>query len=82
MLVGLLVFVFFVLPSGRYVEHRQQLNDSRTELEALEAENTELGARVARLESDAEIERVARREYDLVRPGEEVYAVLPPGSNQ
>jgi cell division protein FtsB len=72
------VFVFGVFPTGRYVEQRQELDRSTQELRLLEAENAELQERVDRLESDEEIERVARGEYDLVRPNEEVYAVLPP----
>ena len=40
--------------------------------------NAGLQARVERLESDREIERVARAEYDMVFPGEEAYLVLPP----
>ena len=72
------VFVFGVFPTGRYVEQRQELDRATTELRLLEAENEALLERVQRLESDEEIERVARSEYDLVRPDEEVYAVLPP----
>jgi len=72
------VFVFGVFPTGRYVEQRQELDRATTELQQLEAENEALRERVDRLESDEEIERVARSEYDLVRPDEEVYAVLPP----
>lgn len=73
------VFVFGVFPTGRYVDQRQDLDRATTELEQLEAENADLRDRVRRLESDEEIERVARSEYDLVRPDEEVYAVLAPG---
>ena len=72
------VFVFGVFPTGRYVEQRQELDRATTELRLLEAENEALLERVQRLESDEEIERVARSEYDLVRPDEEVYADLPP----
>ena len=72
------VFVFGVFPTGRYLEQRQELDRATTELRLLEAENEALLERVQRLESDEEIERVARSEYDLVRPDEEVYAVLPP----
>ena len=78
-LVILAVFIFGVFPTGSYVDQRQQLNDAEAELAELQAENQELEAQIVRLESDAEIERVARGEFNLVRPGEESYLVLPPG---
>lgn len=77
-LLILAVFVFGVFPTGRFVDQREQLDDAELELKELLAENSELQARVDRLESDEEIERVARDEFDLVYPDEEVYAVLPP----
>lgn len=79
--VGLLilgVFVFGVFPTDRFIDQREQLDKSQQELDELLTENADLQARVDRLESDEEIERVARDEYDLVYPNEEVYAVLPP----
>lgn len=78
-LVVLAVFVFGVFPTGRYLEHRSDLDRARRELAELQAENDRLQSRVDRLESDSEIERVARAEYDMTFPGEESYAVLPPG---
>lgn len=78
--VILAVFVFGVFPTGSYVEQRNELNRAITELEQLEADNVELQNRVARLESDEEIERVARQEFDMVLPEEESYLILPPGS--
>jgi len=77
-LVILAVFVFGVFPTDRFIDQREQLDKSQKELDELLIENAELQERVDRLESDEEIERVARDEYDLVYPNEEVYAVLPP----
>lgn len=78
-LVILAVFVFGVFPTGSYLEQRNELNRAIDELEQLEAENEVLTRRVARLESDEEIERVARKEFDMVLPEEESYLILPPG---
>lgn len=78
--VILAVFVFGVFPTGSYVEQRNELNRAIDELEQLDAENGDLQDRVARLESDEEIERVARQEFDMVKPEEESYLILPPGS--
>lgn len=79
-MVILAVFVFGVFPTGSYVEQRNELNRAIDELEQLEADNHELRDRVERLESDEEIERVARQDFGLVRPQEESYLILPPGS--
>ena len=46
-------------------------------LHVLKTENKSLDQRVARLQDDAEIERLAREQYGLVKPGEEAYAILP-----
>ena len=40
-------------------------------------ERAQLEARLAILETDAEIERLARANYDLVFPGEESFRILP-----
>ncbi len=79
LLLGMLVLVTLLFPVDRWLDQRDELDRARVELEELEAENERLADRRDRLESDAEIERVAREVYDLVGPGEEVYAVLPPG---
>ena len=78
-LVILAVFVFGVFPTGSYVDQRQQLEDSERELAELVEDNAELQSLIVRLESDAEIEREAREEFNLVLPNEESYLVLPPG---
>ena len=75
----LAIFVFGVFPTGSYWEQRQQLDDAEGELAELRADNQELEAQIVRLGSDAEIEREAREEFNLVRPNEESYLVLPPG---
>ena len=78
-LVILAVFVFGVFPTGSYVDQRQQLDDAEDELTELQAVNEELEAQIIRLESDSEIEREAREEFNLVLPNEESYLVMPPG---
>lgn len=47
------------------------------EMVTLVAQNRALRQRAQILESDEEIERLARLQYNLVRPGEEVYSILP-----
>jgi len=78
-IVILAVFVFGVFPTGSYVDQRNELRDAERELADLQEANAELVARVRRLESDEEIERVAREEFDMQLPDEESYLILPPG---
>ena len=74
--VGLLFLAVF--PSRTYLSQRRDLSNTEQRLAVLTRQNQELTGRVARLNTEAEIERLAREQYNLVRPGEEAYAILPP----
>ena len=75
-LVGVLFLAVF--PTRTYLSQRRDLSRAEQRLAVLSRQNGELSARVARLNTDAEIERLAREQYNLVRPGEEAFAILPP----
>jgi len=66
-----------VYPTQTYFAQRSSLHTAQHQLDVLDNENGQLTQRVAELNTDAEIERLARRDYGLVRPGEEAYAILP-----
>jgi cell division protein FtsB len=52
--------------------------DIRKQIDALDAENRKLQTRVKSLKSDpAEIERIAREEMGLARPGEYIFKIPP-----
>ena len=72
---GLLVFGVF--PTRTYLAQRQRRTAAAADVARLTAENQTLQDRVNLLHTDAEVERVAREQYNLVRPGEEAYAILP-----
>lgn len=74
--VGILVVGVF--PTRTFLAQRAALSRAEEQLAVLEEQNDELDRRADLLRSDAEIERLARERYNLVRPGEEAYAVLPP----
>jgi cell division protein FtsB len=76
--VLLAVLLTFVFPTRTFLAQRTSIANARQQLQVLDQQNAELGDRAAKLGSDAEIERIAREQYNLVRPGEEAYAVLPP----
>jgi cell division protein FtsB len=66
-----------VFPARTYFAQRQNLAAAGERVDVLTKENGELSDRVKRLHTDEEIERLAREQYDLVKPGEEAYAILP-----
>jgi cell division protein FtsB len=71
------VLAAYVFPTRTWLDQRASLAQTAAELDALEAERDALEARLAELDSEREIELIARSQYGLVRPGEEAYAVLP-----
>ena len=75
---ALVVFlVAGVFPTRTYLSQRDEIASAADKVEVLSAENAKLAARVEQLHTDSEIERLAREQYNLVRPGEEAYAILP-----
>lgn len=62
------------------LDQRQRAEALAHEIEELKAENAQLAAEIAALRSDPRaIERIAREELGLVRPGETVFLVRDPG---
>jgi enolase len=64
-------------PTRTYLQQREQMATEQEKVQILRAENQKLAARVTELHTDAEVERLAREQYNLVKPGEEAYAILP-----
>lgn len=66
-----------ILPLRTWLEQRELLAETQGELLEVESEVAELDAQLRLLETDAEIERLGRENFDLVYPGEESYRILP-----
>ena len=78
LLVGLAMAMFLLgFPLRTYVEQRSALGQARATAARLAVDNRSLRAEAAQLQTPAEIERLARQRYGLVRPGQEEYAILP-----
>jgi cell division protein FtsB len=75
-LVGALFTAGF--PARALLAQRQERQQVARQVHDLVVRNRALGERSRVLQTDAEIERLARSQYGLARPGEEVFAVLPP----
>jgi len=73
--VGVLFVAVF--PARTYLDQRHQRNEVIAQLKTTDAKNKALEQRIRTLNTDAEVERLAREQYNLVRPGEEAYAILP-----
>jgi cell division protein FtsB len=71
------ILVVGVFPTRAYLAQQASIAKTQHQLSVLDGQNRSLQARVATLNTDAEIERLAREEYNLVRPGEESFAILP-----
>ncbi|HJV09539.1 MAG TPA: septum formation initiator family protein [Acidimicrobiales bacterium] len=75
-----IVAAWAVFPAQAWLDQRQERRELVAQEAALTAENQALQARIDQLGTDEEIERLARQ-YNLVKPGEEAYFLLPvPGA--
>jgi len=66
-----------VYPTRTYLAQQRDLKAAHHKLELFRQQNGRLEAEAKRLESDEEIERIARARFNLVKPGEEAYAIVP-----
>ncbi len=66
-----------VLPARTYLTQRELRANATAERDRLASEVEGLEAQLTLLHTDAEIERRARSDFDLVYPGEESYRILP-----
>ena len=71
------VWTWGVLPVHNWADQRAAIERLEVELQQVQSSNAALQTEVLRLETDDEIERIARRDFGLVYPGEEAYAILP-----
>lgn len=75
--VVLALLAAYVFPTRTWLAQEKNLEQAEATLAELQAERDALQSRLDALDSDAEIEELARSQFGLVKPGEEAYAVLP-----
>lgn len=73
-LVG--VLFAFVFPTRTLLDQRGQVRAAEDHLTVLRKQGAILKREAQRLQSDAEVERLARSKYNLVKPGEQAYAIV------
>lgn len=71
------VLFLAVFPTQSLLDQRRERQAMAEQVARMTKHNDALEAQARKLENDAEIERLAREQYNLVRPGEEAYAILP-----
>ena len=82
-LLGLLgVLALGSFPVRAYLDQQAQRQDLRARVKALTADNKRLADQAAQLDSNDVIEQLARQRYQLVKPGEEAYSILPDAQPQ
>jgi cell division protein FtsB len=65
-----------VYPVRTYLAQRASLHRAERQIDVLKTQNDNLGQQTQQLNTDSEIERLAREQYNLVRPGERAFAIL------
>jgi cell division protein FtsB len=75
--VTIVALVVWVFPTRTWMAQRQATQQTAEKLDVIETETERLEAQVRSLQTPAEIERLARERYNLVKPGEKAYVVLP-----
>lgn len=71
------VLAIGLFPTQTFLQQRAATAEIEQRLAVLRAQNEAFEARIEALQTDEEIERLAREQYNLAYPGEEAYAVLP-----
>lgn len=77
-LVFVVVLFTAVFPTRTFLTQRAATETAERRLEVLTDQSAALEERAAELDDDEVIERLAREQYNLVMPGEDAYAMLPP----
>ena len=77
-LVLVAMMFLFVFPTRSYLAQQRQVRTARHSVAVLRAQNAQLAREAKRLQTPAEIERLARSQFNMVFPGEQAYNVVPP----
>ncbi|MDJ0923922.1 MAG: septum formation initiator family protein [Acidimicrobiia bacterium] len=75
LLVGLAIVLAGVFPFRQLIAQERLVENTQAKLDALVAENEALQAEIEAVTSPTELERLAREQYGMVRPGETSYVV-------
>jgi cell division protein FtsL len=71
------ILFVFVFPTRSYLAQRKQVSSAQHDVDLLKQQNDKLQAQAADLQTKAAIERMAREQFHMGYPGEQVYDVVP-----
>ncbi len=77
LLVALTITMAGIFPFRQMLAQQRQVDQTQARLDLLVDENAGLERRITALDSDSEVERLAREQFGLVRPGETAYSIEP-----
>jgi cell division protein FtsB len=78
LMLAFVAFLFvFVFPIRTLLAQREERGRIQDKIDVLEEQSDTLEREAERLQNDSEVERLARERYNMVRPGETPYAVVP-----
>lgn len=77
LLAALAITLAGIFPFRQMIAQQRQVEQTQARLDSLVAESHRLEESVRALNTPSEIERLAREQYGLVRPGETGYTVEP-----
>jgi cell division protein FtsB len=77
LLVAVSVYLLAWTPAHTWMDQRRQLDQAEERYAKLSNANGQLDQRIQQLQTDQEIERLARERYELVKPGQQAYSVMP-----
>ncbi|MEA2002376.1 MAG: septum formation initiator family protein [Actinomycetota bacterium] len=75
LLVGLAIVLAGVFPFRQLIAQERLVDNTRAKLDALIVENAAIQGQIDAAQSPTELERIAREQYGMVRPGETSYIV-------
>ena len=70
-----------VFPTRQWLGQKDDISAAERRVQVHEQTIAALQKRVDELGTDAAIERLAREQHNLVKPGEDAFAVLPPAGD-
>jgi len=75
LLAGLAIVLAGVFPFRQLIAQQRLVDNTQSKLDALVAENQGLQSQIDEMQTPEELERIAREQYGMVRPGETSYVV-------
>lgn len=76
--VAAIIIFYGLTPFQTWQEQKQTRSEVESQLQEIERSNQSLLAEIELLATPEEVERIARRNFNLIYPGETAYVVLPP----